>query len=102
LAITLGLFGVHRFYLGNRKHGITYLSIGGVGIIFGIGIMVTAIAILSIVDAVLLFTMPQSDFNKKYNSLATNTTKPQEKEDPQVSKQKSLLKAKFERHINKV
>ena len=99
LAITLGLFGVHRFYLGNRKHGITYLSIGGLGIVLGIGIMISAIAILSVVDAVLLFTMPEGEFDKKYNPLSTSSTKPKEKEDPQVNKQKSLLKAKFERHL---
>lgn len=99
LAITLGIFGVHRFYLGNRKHGITYLSIGGVGIILGIGILVSAIAILSVIDSVLLYTMPQSDFDKKYNPLKPTTSTAEKKEDPQVSKQKSLLKAKFERHL---
>jgi len=99
LAITLGIFGVHRFYLGNRKHGITYLSIGGLGIVLGVGIMISAIAILSVVDAVLLFTMPEGDFDKKYNPLGTSTKKPKETADPQVSKQKSLLKAKFERQF---
>ena len=99
LAITLGIFGVHRFYLGNRKNGITYLSIGGSGIIFGIGFLVAAIAILSVVDAVLLFTMPQSDFDKKYNLLKPTTSASDKKEDPKVSEHKSLLKAKFERHF---
>lgn len=72
LALTLGIFGVHRFYLGKRLQGILHM------ILFFFTIMITieegapvvmVPAILGFVDAVLLFVMPQFDFDRRYNKL---------------------------------
>jgi len=104
LALVLGLFGVHRFYLGKKGLGIANVSVGLVGIIFGIGFLITATALLGLVDALILFTMPQKTFDKRYNqleSVSTQDTTTSSKNDPQLSKQKSLLKAKFKRHTNR-
>lgn len=100
LALAFGVFGAHRFYLGNRGLGIAYLSVGGVGMFTGVSFMIAGIAIISFIDALLLFVMPKMEFDKKYNSgSADSLNKATDKrEDPQVSKQKSLLKAKFQRH----
>jgi TM2 domain-containing membrane protein YozV len=58
LAFFLGVFGIHHFYLGQKKLGIAYLLFCW-----------TMIPIfLGIVDAVLLFLKKQNDFNLKYNS----------------------------------
>ena len=103
LALLLGVFGVHRFYLGKKGLGIANVSVGLVGIILGVGFLITATALLGLVDALILFTMPQQTFDKKYNQgeTSTPTTANQQssrKQDAQLTKQKSLLKAKFERH----
>jgi len=99
LALTFGVFGAHRFYLGNRGLGIAYLSVGGVGIFTGVQFMIAGIAIISFIDALLLFVSPKAEFDKKYNSeqVSNSSNNRQAEEDPQISKQKSLLKAKFER-----
>ncbi len=81
LALTLGMFGVHRLYLGKRALGI--LNFGG----FFFALMIAAeermpwflvgLAVLSVVDCILLAVMPQSEFDAKYNS--GQPTMPKEK-----------------------
>jgi len=60
--LLLGAFGVHRFYLGQVGLGIFYvlLSIVSLG---------TISSIIGIVDAILLFSMDQQVFDKKYNGI---------------------------------
>lgn len=58
LAFFLGVFGIHHFYLGQKKLGIAYLLFCWTMIPFFLGI----------VDAVLLFLKKQTDFDLKYNS----------------------------------
>ncbi len=71
LAFFLGIFGVHRFYLGKRFLGVLYF------IMFMVGMMITiegefpAImfpALLGFIDAVLLFVMPPEEFDERYNA----------------------------------
>lgn len=56
-AFFLGIFGLHRFYLGQVKLGILYavLSLTGIS------------AIISLIDAILLLAMGTEEFNLKYN-----------------------------------
>jgi len=74
LALTLGMFGAHRFYLGKKFLGIVNfiaffvillatIEEGGMG-----GIWFGLLAMISVIDAILLFVMPQSEFDAKYNS----------------------------------
>jgi len=58
LALVLGTLGVHRFYLGQTKLGILYIILLFTGVS----------AILGLIDAVLLLTMDQEDFDYKYNT----------------------------------
>lgn len=57
LAILLGVFGVHRFYLGKIGLGILYLVLSVTGIS----------ALLGLIDGIVLLTMPEERFNAKYN-----------------------------------
>ena len=74
LAFFLGMFGTHRFYLGQRFLGILY------GFIFFVCMMIMfeerqpAImfpVILAFVDSVLLAVMPQEEFDERYNRRKT-------------------------------
>lgn len=58
LAIFAGIFGAHRFYLGQIGLGILYVVLSATGISF----------ILSIIDITLFVTNGERHFNKKYNS----------------------------------
>ena len=61
LALILGVAGAHKFYLGSIKMGIIYVLISLTAIGFAITLA------LSIYDAIVLFTMPDEEFAKKYN-----------------------------------
>lgn len=58
-----GMFGVHRFYLGQTGLGIAYL----LGTFSLIGMIITAPAIL--IDTIAFLIMPQEDFDRKYNPM---------------------------------
>ena len=70
LAIVLGSFGVHKFYLGYTKQGIMMLA----GTIFGlilaiviIGIfLVIAVGVIGLVEGILYLTQSDEDFERIY------------------------------------
>ena len=78
LAFFLGIFGVHRFYLGQRKLGLLYL----VGTIIGIFHISTVHywngpplflipALIGFLDSILFLAMPKAEFDARYNRGAT-------------------------------
>ncbi|MBK9103755.1 MAG: NINE protein [Saprospiraceae bacterium] len=79
LSILLGLWGVQRFYLGKRIQGI--LNFGAFFLSLALVIeerfpwFLVALAILSVIEGVLFFVMPQGEFDAKYNSGRTTTVK---------------------------
>lgn len=58
LALFLGGIGIHKFYLGRGGQGILYL------IFFWTFIP----AFIAFIEAIILFTMSDADFNLKYNA----------------------------------
>jgi class 3 adenylate cyclase/TM2 domain-containing membrane protein YozV len=72
LAFALGMFGVHRLYLGKRFLGIANLAafFFAFAILINEGIpwLLMGLAIISAVDGILLSVMPQSEFDVKYNN----------------------------------
>ena len=70
LAFLLGLYGVHRFYLGQKALGVIYFigAMFGFFLMFEEGVpMFIPVAIIAFIDAILLAVMPQEEFDEKYN-----------------------------------
>lgn len=59
LALFVGYLGVHRFYLGQAGLGIIYIVL----LFFTCGIS----GIVSTIDGIMILTMSDADFDKKYN-----------------------------------
>lgn len=84
LALLLGIFGVHRFYLGQRKKAILYFGSFIIGLLLlafdidaDIGPLFFVIpAIVGLIDSVLFFVMPKEEFNYKYNDTLQNWSNP--------------------------
>lgn len=71
LALVFGIFGMHRFYLGERFKGFVMLFIFFVTISITIEAgepLIMFPAILALIDAVLFFVKPKEDFDEKYNA----------------------------------
>lgn len=64
LALFLGGFGVHKFYLRDAGSGIFYIMLT----IFSSRLPLPIGGILGVIDAIALFTMSEERFDKKYNS----------------------------------
>ena len=58
LAILIGGIGIHRFYLGQLKLGLTYLLLSWTLVPLFIGF----------IDGIIFLTMSQQKFDLKYNS----------------------------------
>lgn len=62
LALFLGVFGAHRFYLNQKVKGFIYLILSWTLISF----------FLSIIDSIIFIFMSNENFNKRYNSNSNN------------------------------
>jgi len=78
LAFLLGIFGVHRFYLGQRKLGMIYMAIFVVGFIHITTVpywdgppLFIITAIVGFIDSILFLAMPKAEFDAKYNEGST-------------------------------
>ena len=56
LALSIGVFGIHNYYLGESNKGLIQLLLATVGGIFTVGIATIAVAVWATVEGVLLFT----------------------------------------------
>lgn len=102
LAFPFGLFGIHRFYLGQKFFGVLYPLFFILGITEGIPLFIIIPPVLSFLDMILFKNMTEEEFNAKYNKgieIAPATSpKTISKPDDQLDNQKSYLKAQFVRH----
>lgn len=66
LAIFLGVFGVHKFYLGYNTAGFIMLAITILGSIFTIGLAAGAMAVIALIEGVIYLSKSQSEFDAVY------------------------------------
>lgn len=91
LALTLGMWGAHKFYLGNKFLGIVYFLAFFLGLTFTVnepGPWLAPLAVLVFIEAILLFVMPQAEFDAKYNS-GIQSTKRQKNQSSKAEKKKA-------------
>ncbi len=68
LAIFLGGFGVHKFYLGYNTQGFILLALSLVGGLFSFGLVTGIVWIVGIVEGIIYLTKTQSEFEQIYVS----------------------------------
>ncbi len=95
LAFFGGVFGIHRFYLGQVGLGILYLLLS----------MTTLSVILGILDGIIFLTMDQEVFDAKYNSRYRYNTPPRQTrrtrpdfQRPQRTKQREERRTRGEKY----
>ncbi len=66
LAIFLGVFGVHKFYLGYNTAGFILLGVTILGGIFTFGIAASVVWLIGLIEGVIYLTKSQAEFNQIY------------------------------------
>lgn len=66
LAIFLGMFGVHKFYLGYNNIGFIMLGLSILGSLFTFGLAGMAMQVVGIIEGIIYLTKPQSTFDAIY------------------------------------
>jgi class 3 adenylate cyclase len=72
LALFFGMWGIHRFYLGQKIWGIIHFVLAMVAFMISVTVdppfpPIVVFVILGLLDAVLLLAMPKAEFDYKYN-----------------------------------
>ena len=62
LAIFLGTFGAHYFYIGKTTPGVVFLLVS----LFSCGTVAWIIAIISLIQGIKMLTMTEEAFEEKY------------------------------------
>jgi len=65
LALFLGWFGMHKFYLGKKSAGIIMLVVSLLGFIL-LGIPTMIIGMIAFVEAIVYFLKPEDEFQRLY------------------------------------
>lgn len=66
LAIFLGMFGMHKFYLGYNKAAFIMLAASIIGGIFTLGLASAVVWLTAIIEGVLYLSKSQTEFDKAY------------------------------------
>lgn len=66
LAIFLGVFGVHKFYLGYHTTGFIMLSVTILGSLLTIGIAAGVVWLIGVIEGIIYLTKSQSEFEQLY------------------------------------
>ena len=66
LAIFLGMFGVHKFYLGCNQTGFLMLAVSIIGGIVTFGLAALVIEVIALIEGVIYLTKSQAEFDRIY------------------------------------
>ena len=66
LAVFLGLFGVHKFYLGCNRAGFIMLAVSIIGGIVTFGLAAAVIWVIAIIEGLTYLTKSQTEFDRTY------------------------------------
>jgi TM2 domain-containing membrane protein YozV len=66
LAIFVGCFGVHKFYLGYTKEGVIMLVVSLAGGIVTCGIATAVIGIIGLIEGIIYLTKSDDEFRQMY------------------------------------
>lgn len=66
LAIFLGLFGVHKFYLGYNRTGFVMLAVSIIGSLLTFGLAAAVIQVIAVIEGGIYLTRSQSTFDEVY------------------------------------
>lgn len=66
LALFLGVFGVHKFYLGCNNAGFIMLTMTIIGGMLTFGLAAAVIWLIAIIEGVIYLTKSQTDFDRIY------------------------------------
>lgn len=66
LAIFLGVFGIHKFYLGCNQSGFIMLAVSIIGGVLTLGLAAAVIEVISIIEGVIYLTKTQTEFDQIY------------------------------------
>lgn len=66
LAIFLGVFGVHKFYLGYHTTGFIMLGVTILGSLLTIGIAAGVVWLIGVIEGIIYLTKSQSEFERLY------------------------------------
>lgn len=66
LAIFLGVFGVHKFYLGYNTSGFIMLAVTILGSIFTIGLAAGVMWVIALIEGIIYLAKSQSEFDAIY------------------------------------
>lgn len=65
-AIFLGVFGMHKFYLGYNRVAFIMLAVSIVGSVFSLGLAAAVVWIIAIIEGILYLARSQTDFDRIY------------------------------------
>lgn len=66
LAVFLGVFGIHKFYLGCNNAGFIMLAMSIIGGILTFGLAAAVIWLVAIVEGIIYLTKSQTEFDRIY------------------------------------
>ena len=66
LAIFLGVFGIHKFYLGYNQAGFIMLAVTIIGGIVSFGLAALVVGVIALIEGIIYLTKSQSEFDRTY------------------------------------
>ena len=65
-AVFLGVFGIHKFYLGYNQAGFSMLAFSIIGSLLTFGLAAVLIEVIAIIEAVIYLSKSQAQFQRIY------------------------------------